>query len=75
MWRSTLNWLAVSKSSYPPSHFMANQGGLGLGLGRDASAAFSDNEQEEVDEDLDYIALENGYYEVQDHMVNTIHKM
>ncbi|KAL9323015.1 hypothetical protein ACSQ67_011068 [Phaseolus vulgaris] len=42
MWRSTLNWLAVSTSRYPPGHFMANQGGLGLQfaqLGRDASAA------------------------------------
>ncbi|XP_014499861.1 uncharacterized protein LOC106760927 isoform X1 [Vigna radiata var. radiata] len=42
MRKSTLNWLAVSSSRYPPGHFMANQGGLGLQfaqLGRDASAA------------------------------------
>ncbi|RZB60327.1 hypothetical protein D0Y65_043204 [Glycine soja] len=62
MWRSTPNWLAVSTSRYPTGHFLANQGGLGLQfaqLGPDASAA-----EEEVDEDLDYRALESGYVAV-----------
>ncbi|TYK03676.1 5'/3'-nucleotidase SurE [Cucumis melo var. makuwa] len=42
LWRSTLNWQAVSANRYPAGHFMSNQQSLGLQLaqlGRDASAA------------------------------------
>lgn len=42
MWRSTLNWQAVSANRYPAGHFMSNQQSLGIQLaqlGRDASAA------------------------------------
>ena len=44
MWRSTLNWQAVSTSRYPPGHFLASKQGFGLQfaqIGRDASAAVS----------------------------------
>ncbi|XP_023523915.1 uncharacterized protein LOC111788012 [Cucurbita pepo subsp. pepo] len=42
VWRSTLNWNAVSASRYPAGQYMSNQQSLGLQLaqlGRDASAA------------------------------------
>ncbi|XP_028807448.1 uncharacterized protein LOC114762156 [Neltuma alba] len=104
MWRSTLNWQAVSSSRHPPGHLMANQQGLGLQLaqlGRDASAAgaarrlttqkknlevvesvgavgkpdfsrvkkyfrleFSEKQQEDLEDDLDYRALESGFVAV-----------
>ncbi|KAK4269191.1 hypothetical protein QN277_022380 [Acacia crassicarpa] len=104
MWRSTLNWQAVSSSRHPPAHHMANQQGLGLQLaqlGRDASAAgaarrlttqkknlevvesvgaagkanfsrvkknfrleFSEKQHEDLEDDLDYRALESGFVAV-----------
>lgn len=101
MWRSRLNWLAVSTNRHPSAgHFMSNQQSLGIQLAqlsRDASAAgaarrvttqrknveiesvgvagkpdnnrvkkyfrleFVDKEQEDVEEDLDFRALEDGF--------------
>ncbi|KAG5008624.1 hypothetical protein JHK82_017196 [Glycine max] len=104
MWRSTLNWQAVSTSRYPPGHFLASKQGFGLQfaqIGRDASAAgaarrlttqkknleivesigaagkpdsnrvkkyfrleFSEKQLEDIDDDLDYRALESGFVAV-----------
>ncbi|CAL1376549.1 unnamed protein product [Linum trigynum] len=103
MWRSTLNWNAISANRHPGVGYMSNQQSLGLQLAqlsRDASAAgaarrvtkqntnleiesvgasgksevnklkkyfrleFMEKEQEDIDEDLDFRALESGFVAV-----------